>query len=847
MEQKTAKKYRIISSFILLLAVVAGLAYYRYAHAAAIVWNGAGVDGTCGGAGTANNWTCGANWAGGVAPGGSDIATFNGTSTKNATINAAISVAGIAINSGYTGTITQGGSNTVTVGASNFVQGAGTFTGGSGAIAINGSYSLSAGTYTSTSGTMTVGWINGTTFTVSGGTFNHNNGTVSFAGSVYSNHVVITVPTSFTLYNVQVNLTSYYDSGNLVSISGGPLVVAHDFTLADGTFYSGAWEVQGNVSVGASVDGGAATLSFTGGNAQAFTNSGGTNPTGSVTVNKSGGTVTLASDANWNAASQNLTVTAGTLASSTWSITTNNFTVNGGTFTGGSGTVTTAGPMLVSSGTFTGGAGNVTVNNTFTLSGGTFTSTSGTLQVGRATTPETFFTVSGGTFNHNNGTFKEVESATNCYQTYTLDVPTTLTFYNVIINSSVGGCDPPKITTAAGDTIIAANDFTQTDGQLYGTWEVQGNVIIGSGADGGTGTLTMTGSGAKTYAYSAGGAGPYLRVNNASAVVTSAGGTTDLTVFQFSLLAGSFTAPTGTMTMNYSGGSATTFNVASGSTFSHNNGTVNFSGIPVGCTQTFTADVSTTLTLYNVIISSTAGGCNPTIVAPGAGDTISIAHDFTQTDGILNGSWEMQGNVSIGAGADGGTAPLTFTGPNNQTYTNAGGNEPDGNITINKPAGSVALAGNANWNAASQTLTITQGLLIATGASNLATGALTVAAAGHLRMAGTGILTLGGNVSNAGEISARSTTCGQSDYVQIRSSSTGVQRLWSGAGTFTMQDVDVKDQAGSAAITVYSGTNSLNNGANWTFSGAACPTTLEPALNIGSGLLKIGSGITTFR
>ena len=37
-------------------------------------------------------------------------------------------------------------------------------------------------------------------------------------------------------------------------------------------------------------------------------------------------------------------------------------------------------------------------------------------------------------------------------------------------------------------------------------------------------------------------------------------------------------------------------------------------------------------------------------------------------------------------------------------------------------------------------------------------------------------------------------------------------------GTFKVEDVDVMDQAGTAPITVFSGTNSGNNGANWTFN-----------------------------
>ena len=59
-----------------------------------------------GGGGADTKWNTATNWSGDATPGTGDIATFDGTSTNNATINVNIDVAGIDINSGYTGTIT---------------------------------------------------------------------------------------------------------------------------------------------------------------------------------------------------------------------------------------------------------------------------------------------------------------------------------------------------------------------------------------------------------------------------------------------------------------------------------------------------------------------------------------------------------------------------------------------------------------------------------------------------------------------------------------------------------------------------------------------------------------------
>jgi len=135
------------------------------------------------------NFSSNSNWSttsGGsndtTAPGSSDIATFNGANTNNATLDTTVNVAGMDIRSdgggsGYTGTITQGSGIAVTIGTSNFSQAAGTFTGSAASITNNGTFTLSGGTFTSTSGTMTAN----STFTKSGGTFTHNNGTVTFA------------------------------------------------------------------------------------------------------------------------------------------------------------------------------------------------------------------------------------------------------------------------------------------------------------------------------------------------------------------------------------------------------------------------------------------------------------------------------------------------------------------------------------------------------------------------------------------------------------------------------------------------------------------------------------------
>ncbi|MGE5041960.1 MAG: hypothetical protein ACM3IJ_03575, partial [Candidatus Levyibacteriota bacterium] len=131
------KRYtgRKLLAILLLFIALTGAALFFFINRAeglTICWSGGGAD---------NNWSTAGNWKGGVAPGSGDIAEFDNTTdcpigtypnaNKNATIDVAISVAGINIKN-YTGTITQGTGNTITVGGSNFNQQAAgsTFTGG---------------------------------------------------------------------------------------------------------------------------------------------------------------------------------------------------------------------------------------------------------------------------------------------------------------------------------------------------------------------------------------------------------------------------------------------------------------------------------------------------------------------------------------------------------------------------------------------------------------------------------------------------------------------------------------------------------------------------------------------
>jgi len=99
------------------------------------------------GLGATNNWNDAGNWSGGAVPGAADIATFDATSSKNATMNVAVNVAGVSIGAGYGGTITQAAGITATVGATGWTQAGGTFTGGTAAFTVNGPFSVAGGCF----------------------------------------------------------------------------------------------------------------------------------------------------------------------------------------------------------------------------------------------------------------------------------------------------------------------------------------------------------------------------------------------------------------------------------------------------------------------------------------------------------------------------------------------------------------------------------------------------------------------------------------------------------------------------------------------------------------------------
>jgi len=200
-------------------------------------------------------------------------------------------------------------------------------------------------------------------------------------------------------------------------------------------------------------------------------------------------------------------------------------------------------------------------------------------------------------------------------------------------------------------------------------------------------------------------------------------------------------------------------------------------------------------------------------IGPGASVTVDGAATFT-----TNGDWKNDGTFTAGLGTvefvgfsstllEPGVSPF-----NHLVIRKTAVPDADDNVSVaNDP---LAVAG---------TLTVDDGELLQ-GTTDFSLGPLSISAAGKYSNLSSGDLTLAGNVSSAGTVQFDSGGAGPGglDTIRIRSSVSGAQRNWQGAGTFSMSDVDVKDQSASggtpAAIAVASGTNSGNN-LNWLFGG----------------------------
>lgn len=451
-----------------------------------------------------------------------------------------------------------------------------------------------------------------------------------------------------------------------------------------------------------------------------------------------------------------------------------------GTITQGANNSITVGSsdFKVAAGTFTGSSNSIDCNDAFTLSGGVFTSTTGTLFI------DGNFTLSGGTFTHNSGTVKLDGGAA------TLDIGSATLNHLIIEKGSTNLTVTGTAAVAGNLTITTANNINT------GTIAVAGNVTTSDTSVTGSGTIKLNGTGAQTLG-AGGGSGEVPKVTiDKSAGTLTLQDTIEVTG-NWTYTAGTVNA--GTSTVKFQTDSLT---VDSG-TMSFNDVVLDMGGNDLAVTGTM--DVNGSLTLTAVRNVNTG--------------TIAVAGNITSTD------------TSVG-----GTAKIKLDGAGSQTITaNSGADFPNNDFVIDKAGGTATLGGAVTFG---DLLLVTNGTFSQGAANNLtASSGVTVEAGGTYLNTGTGDLTLGGNLANAGTMTLDSNgSGGATDDILVRSTGTAI-RTWSGAGTFNLTDLDVARMTVGATpgtLTVISGTNSGNN-TNWVFS------QLTPVLHL---KMDDGSGTT---
>lgn len=126
-----------IASLVLAPLLALGISRQASANGKTCTWNAASAANF-----SSSSWkNCEGGGAATGAPTGTDSAVFDGTSTQNCTINAAVSISQISVNAGYTGTISTSGSPTITL-TGNLAIAAGAFVAGTATISVGGNVSV---------------------------------------------------------------------------------------------------------------------------------------------------------------------------------------------------------------------------------------------------------------------------------------------------------------------------------------------------------------------------------------------------------------------------------------------------------------------------------------------------------------------------------------------------------------------------------------------------------------------------------------------------------------------------------------------------------------------------------
>jgi len=219
-----------------------------------------------------------------------------------------------------------------------------------------------------------------------------------------------------------------------------------------------------------------------------------------------------------------------------------------------------AGGWTQRAGTFTGAGSAVTITGPLTLSGGTYTATPVTTTLGLSDqcTTTTVLNYTAGTFNHGSGRLKVLggrPNSSSCHATAKFIFPAGFTVYDFELSTIVsqGGWNS-ILQTPSATTINVARHFYDYGHAYDATIDVKGNLYSDRGERVKTGVVKLSGTGTQYYSYTAASMGePRLQIDKPSGAVLPDTGVTELKVWTIEVLQGSFTAPSGALTIGHEG------------------------------------------------------------------------------------------------------------------------------------------------------------------------------------------------------------------------------------------------------------------------------------------------------
>ncbi|MFA5392762.1 MAG: hypothetical protein WC306_03760, partial [Candidatus Paceibacterota bacterium] len=561
----------------------------------------------------------------------------------------------------------------------------------SGNLSMSGNLNIGYGGFYQEEGTFVCGAntlkISGN-FTKTGGTFDEGTSTVIFAQDGGTR--TFNVDTSETFYNVEIAPSSAY---TLQIASGDTMVVTNNLTFSNGVLDGpGTIEMQGTtMTVVSGWDGGTCNIKFTETAVQSLTANDTDFLNGTVTVNKSSGTLTTGGSAVWTLGGA-LTIQEGTLSLG------NSATFNGGVTveSGGTLTCTTGGNTITID-----DADTVTVNSGGNL---TFQGTSGNLVIFKSdSTSAAFDLTMNGSYimDYINVSWSDASSG------------------SPIIASNSTGSNTTNWIIVAGTVKFWDGGGSTNDWSEAANWV--GDAVPGTtelaALNGGSGPdpdKDCTFNNAGTWS-----GGSFYITNGYTGTITLS---VDMNVATYYQADGTLTAGARTITVtgNYT---------KVGGIFNEDTSTVIFGGTTNG-----TFDVATTETFNNVTINKTDATNN--ILTITDGDTMIVAGTLNLTDGVVNtGTIEAQGAINVAATFNQGNANVTCSGTSAQLITMTGDLFPTGTFTINKASNTATTSG---------TLTLAGALVIQEGTLSLGSdtnfnGGVTVEAGGTLSSTTAGI------------------------------------------------------------------------------------------------------------